>query len=749
MEQYYSAAYRGLEDQFVTLNSFGEGRPSTRWLRPTELAQAVSDEAGHGNLFHSLGTFQTKVAGRGMATDVSALPGLYLDVDVSAAPEGYRERGNSAKSLDDILSKFESWGFPAPSAVLSTGNGFHLEYWFSEPMRIGSEEDRQAAENLASGFNRYAIQRGKEVGWTLDYVGDLARVKRSLGSTNHKPGPDGQPVPKPVALLAMNPERRYSVDQLQALAERIEKPKHTVQVARSREKIGGDEFPDFEAVLALDPFTQYCVANAASLAEPEWYAFIGLVARCDNGVELAHEYSRLDPRYSYADTERKLRHALEAPGPQGYAAIEEHTGFRLPDDWLFAGRVSNPIQFGYLSPAQARVVSAYVYDLARERYVDVTTLEPLSRNAFRAAHLYELANPPDDFLRTRLGTRVARSDYLPGDPRVVADGERLVLNVYRPSALIPKAGPHDALLGHFRVVFPDEAERNHVLDYLAFAVQNPGRKIKHSLYIWGAERTGKNTIVEMMEAILGNSNVVTLGGEAIGNRFKEDRTNTQLLVLNEVSGISAADTESLKEFITEEMVMIEEKGMPRHQGRTPRAVIVLSNHPNALKLTRGDRRYAVFETASPAPPPHYFDRLRDAWDDEMPGFAEYLGTRDVSHFRPDAPPPFTAAKEDAIRSAQGALGQIIFDAIETRSGVFARDFGTLDEVLDTIQREGPLFVRPDQKTVESILRELGHRSLRKQQRVGPYRLRFWVWRNPEKWMNASGEEFRAETKRVA
>ena len=45
--------------------------------------------------------------------------------------------------------------------------------------------------------------------------------------------------------------------------------------------------------------------DSATLSEPEWYAMLTVIARCDDSGELAHEFSRAHPGYSQAVTTAK------------------------------------------------------------------------------------------------------------------------------------------------------------------------------------------------------------------------------------------------------------------------------------------------------------------------------------------------------------------------------------------------------------------------------------------------------------
>lgn len=57
-------------------------------------------------------------------------------------------------------------------------------------------------------------------------------------------------------------------------------------------------------------FLKHCQDNAATLSEPEWWLMLRILAPLGKiGKELAHEYSKAHPEYSYEKTEQKFEHA--------------------------------------------------------------------------------------------------------------------------------------------------------------------------------------------------------------------------------------------------------------------------------------------------------------------------------------------------------------------------------------------------------------------------------------------------------
>ncbi len=79
-----------------------------------------------------------------------------------------------------------------------------------------------------------------------------------------------------------------------------------------------------------------------------------------------------------------------------------------------------------------------------------------------------------------------------GDDRLIVGD---VVNLWRRDGIEASNGdPIRALEFAYRLI-PDEASREHILDYFAFALQNPGRKIRHGIMLSGPQGVGKSFLL--------------------------------------------------------------------------------------------------------------------------------------------------------------------------------------------------------------------------------------------------------------
>jgi hypothetical protein len=113
---------------------------------------------------------------------------------------------------------------------------------------------------------------------------------------------------------------------------------------------------------------------------------------------------------------------------------------------------------------------------------------------------------------------VHQMTWWPGQPQIIAD--RLVIeggftdkpgantfNRYKEPPKLKAGDAHkaDRWRAHIRMLYAT-AEAEHIENWLAYKVQNPGKKINHALVLGGPMRTGKDTILNPVRVALGEWN---------------------------------------------------------------------------------------------------------------------------------------------------------------------------------------------------------------------------------------------------
>ena len=112
------------------------------------------------------------------------VPGLWFDLDLA-----YGQHAASALPTTDTEALDFLTSLPAqPSLIVHSGGGLYPLWLFKEPYLITTPAAHAVIKRLAEQFTHTVVMAGKQRGWTLDALGDLARVLRPPGSINFKYG---------------------------------------------------------------------------------------------------------------------------------------------------------------------------------------------------------------------------------------------------------------------------------------------------------------------------------------------------------------------------------------------------------------------------------------------------------------------------------------------------------------------------------------------------------------------------------
>lgn len=551
------------------------------------------------------------------------------------------------------------------------------------------------------------------------------------------------------------------------------------QMRKAASASADDRLPEFAPIREGCDFIRHADENAATLTEPEWYASTSITARCRDGEEITHRLSAPHPGYSRAETDAKMRQAVAASGPRTCENIADKLDFEGCRRCPFRGRFKSPIELGRLppKPRDPRTKEVTGYDLLKRvriqkrviidgqtgRVLDPATGEVESDRSFAANHRDKIGrNVIDTLLSWTTTPRAKRFDYLPGDDRLMVDG---VANTWRPGGPEPIDDPKAAapILDHFTALIPDEASRNHLLDYIAHLLQHPGIKIAHTVCLTGPEGTGKTTIAAIPIAMLGRANAKEVGGKQLSSRFKDGLVNKQVVIVEEANhGERFEVTEDLKHWFTaHETFPVEGKGVPFYDARPPRGIIILSNHDAPLVIGRGSRRFMIIATTQTRPAAEHFKRVHAAIADPVAigAFKCFLLARDLTGFNAHVEPPRTQARELAEEASRTPWAERLADAIRQGRHPFHRDIVHIGEVIAALTLPSLATIAGGQRTeiitakrAADALKSLGASRWQGGRQLiltrGQPTERLWVFRDHTRWQGADDAAVRAEATRL-
>lgn len=258
-------------------------------------------------------------------------------------------------------------------------------------------------------------------------------------------------------------------------------------------------------------------------------------------------------------------------------------------------------------------------------------------------------------------------------------------NIWRKDGVEAKPGDVTPFLVHMAYLFPDEKDRDHVLDYLALLVQRPAEKIHFALLIRGAQGTGKSWIGRLMEKIVGSRNTVRPSNEEVVSHWTAWMEGAQLAVIEELMTLGRKEVANrLKPAITDPTIRIEEKNCSLYSIPNCLNFISFTNHEDALPIEHGDRRWlVVFSPARPRDGAYYRD-LFEFLDGDGASYAKHWLLRRKVGLNPHGVAPFTAGKEAMRRLSIGDAEAYLLELFEERQPPFDFDLVRVDELVDAV-----------------------------------------------------------------
>ena len=265
---------------------------------------------------------------------------------------------------------------------------------------------------------------------------------------------------------------------------------------------------------------------------------------------------------------------------------------------------------------------------------------------------------------------------------------------------------------------PDEHDRNHLLDIMAFKLQNPQIKINHAVLHVGDEGCGKDTMwAPFIWSVCGArlKNRGYMDSDSLHSQWGYD-LESEILIINELKEPDAAARRALanklKPIIAAppEMLNINRKGLHPYQMANRLFVLAFSNEQIPISLASQDRRWFAISSNAPRMENHEGKAI---WDWYLAGgfgqIAAFLWDRDVSKFNPGAVPGMTEFKMNLIEYGRSMAESFIVEMLHKRTGEFARGVigSPFHVVCDKLASVAPSGTKVPQSALLHALKEAG------------------------------------------
>ena len=181
-------------------------------------------------------------------------------------------------------------------------------------------------------------------------------------------------------------------------------------------------------------------------------------------------------------------------------------------------------------------------------------------------------------------------------------------------------GPFEAFL---ETMFPREEERDMLVNWLAWCLQNEGEKPGWAPFLYSSTKgSGKSTLASICAKLFGVENSSTENNVSkLVSRFNAPVLENKFVICEELQIPPGSDkANAVKTFITERHTMTEHKGHDVQLVEQVCAFMFTTNHI-PLWLERGDRRFYVVEIDHDG---HRFGPKRDAFAALVAETLEYL-----------------------------------------------------------------------------------------------------------------------------
>lgn len=445
-----------------------------------QVAARTCAMADSDDVFFGVGLRAEKLDGgrRGDADSVIALPSFWLDCDIKGP--AHKEPGLPPD--EDAAMQIVLAAGIKPTLVVKTGYGLHAHYQYNQPLVIDAG-NRERVKALMARFHSLTAAAALLHGWKLDNTSDLPRILRPAGTVNRKLPLE----PKLVTFEVTGP--RYEIEDIErrisngpsvsvtpgfdGFAAQRELPEATGKAeaadpapelepectATGTEPVDQQaEFPSarIEPIVTGCSWMRHCRDDAEMLPEPQWYAMLSVLVRCEDGERLAHEWSRPYPRYTFIETQKKLRHALEDGGPVTCGRIMDSLGQQeFCGTCLCREYLNSPISLGTVEPV--------LLDLLPVESAPVESLEPTPEAAAPFTPVSPLPTP----------VAVQTASVEPSPPAAATAGSKPWPELKALKTALPPVPAFDPALlpGAFRDYGVDVAERMQVpLDFAAAAL---------------------------------------------------------------------------------------------------------------------------------------------------------------------------------------------------------------------------------------------------------------------------------------
>jgi hypothetical protein len=306
--------------------------------------------------------------------------------------------------------------------------------------------------------------------------------------------------------------------------------------------------------------------------------------------------------------------------------------------------------------------------------------------------------------------------FMPGEP----ENYRGAYNQWIKSEIEPKAGDTKLWDAHLIYLFPDEIERNAILDWCAWVYQNQKLHPNHALVVHGLiQGTGKSFISRVLSKLLSSTPATPLSQHTLELDHNGWVLRTKLAIC-EIRAANKKLTHVLHDLITGPMVHVDAKNMNDCDIPNVLAIYIETNKLDAMNgLDNSDRRYLMVSTDKDGKPlqrrgkDYYralygFNGVGGVLNDPvaLAAIAHALKTRELAGYSGEDNAPATDAKKVMMDEGAEPIERWMVEHRHRKPYTFS--LVKIDEILDDIPGDIRRTSKDPRQEIGRVLRENAH-----------------------------------------
>ena len=277
------------------------------------------------------------------------------------------------------------------------------------------------------------------------------------------------------------------------------------------------------------------------------------------------------------------------------------------------------------------------------------------------------------------------SMYAPCFNDFFSHGGVTFFNTYKPNDIkrvkVGKTDTVSRIKKHIAHLLPDKIEQDIVINYLAHNVQYPGVKIQWAIVLQGVQGDGKSLLAEMMQHVLGLTNVRTMNPQTLESNFTGWAVGQCMTFIEELkinNSLKYDILNNMKPYITNTAIEVTCKGKDPMVAINTTNYFALTNFKDAIPIDDNDRRYCILFSQwqnkdkliawMDENPNHYHD-LYEAMRDNIGELLEWLSSYEIPQsFLDMKRAPITTAKNTMINMSKSDGYLLVEDALNEFEG---------------------------------------------------------------------------------